>query len=58
MKKEDILNLIKSLANSQGFYSNIYDIIQNEPEKGEYFLNQLESLNFKDPIDLILYLEG
>ena len=53
MNKEEILNTIKSLASSQGFYSRLY----NELESNENCLNFLEEQNFKDPIDLILFLE-
>lgn len=54
MNKKEILETIKSLANSQGFYTRLYQFLKEE--SGEY-LDMLEKQNFKDPIDLILYLE-
>lgn len=62
MKREEILNIIKELAKSQGFYSRLYiDLLyakDNHPEEYEEVMQELESKNFKDPVDLILYLES
>lgn len=51
MNKEQILDTIKQLANSQGFYSRILSAITDEG------LDYLESQNFKTPLDLVLFLE-
>ena len=52
---------IKSLASSQGFYSRLYSTIQswNEDELKEKIdtVNNLD-VKFKEPVDVILYLEG
>lgn len=61
MKREQILGIIKDLAKSQGFYSRLYiDLLyakDNRPEEYDEAMSVLESKNFKDPVDLILYLE-
>ena len=41
------------LAYSQGFYGRLYEQIKDDDEA----LSYLEEQNFKDPIDLILFLE-
>lgn len=54
MKSDEILNIIKSLAQNQGFYGRLLEQIQDNEEALEY----LEQQNFKDSVDLILFLEG
>lgn len=52
---------IKSLAGSQGFYSRLYSTIQNwdadELKEKIDIVNNLD-VKFKEPVDVILYLEG
>lgn len=59
MKEKEILETFRQLARSQGRYGRIVDAIENMTED-DYrgFFDALEAENFKDPIDLILYLEG
>lgn len=52
MNRNEILDLVKSLAKSQGFYSRLLEELNNEK------LDYLEQQNFKDPIDFILFIEG
>lgn len=54
MKKEEILNNIKELSKSQGFYGRLYEQVLDNDEALEY----LESQNFKDVLDLIMFLES
>ena len=54
MNKQEILNTVKNLARSQGFYGSLYEGLINNPE----YLEELSKLNIKDEVDLILYLEG
>mgnify|MGYP003295099432 CR=1 FL=1 len=54
MKKEEILNNIKELSKSQGFYGRLYEQLLDNNEALEY----LESQNFKDILDLIMFLES
>lgn len=58
MKKNEILELVKSLANSQGFYTGLYQFLNSNTLESEQYLDHLESKNFKDAVDFILYLEG
>lgn len=58
MKKKEILNAIRSLAASQGFYSRLLiSLSSNEPDSVAY-LEYLEEQNFKDAVDLIMFLES
>lgn len=57
MNKQEILSSIKSLASSQGFYGRLYEQLTDESEDSERFLSELEAQNFKDSVDLIMYLE-
>lgn len=56
MDEKQILQTIKDLSKSQGFYCGLYDYITSE--SGKSFLENLVSQNFKDKVDLILYLES
>lgn len=53
MDKTKILELIKGLAKSQGFYGRLLESINENPE----ILDHLEQQNFQEDLDLILYLE-
>lgn len=54
MNKEEIMDVIKALAHSQGYYSRLYDTLKEHPEVLEF----LEKQNFKKPIDIIMFLEN
>ena len=56
MKANEILETIKMLAKSQGFYGRLLNAIETS-EEGEDILAELESKNFKDPVDLVMFLE-
>lgn len=58
MNKEQILNAIKELAQSQGFYGRLYRDLTDGSEQAETMLNTLVEQNFKDKVDLVLYIEG
>ena len=58
MKREEIMETIKSLASSQGLYSRLYrDLMALDEEKYNEVMTELESQNFKDGVDLIMYIE-
>ena len=58
MKREEIMETIKSLASSQGFYGRLYrSLMELDEEKYNEVMTELESQNFKDGIDLIMYIE-
>ena len=59
MKIEQILKLFKSLAQSQGFYGRLLaELNDADEEVRENFWQHMENQNFKDSLDVILYLEG
>lgn len=62
MKINDILNAIRELANNQGFYGrllrDLIELKENDLESYNSIKEELESQNFHDTLDLIMYLEG
>lgn len=50
---DDILNTVRTLAQSQGSYGRLLEQLENDEEALEY----LEQQGFEDPVDLILFLE-
>lgn len=58
MKREQILATIHELAYSQGFYSRMYNNLMSDPEYCDEVMTFFEAQNFKDPLDLILCIEG
>lgn len=57
MSKAEILNYLESLAKHQGFYYRLYQRLTDGSEESEIYLNELVSKNFKDFVDLLLYIE-
>lgn len=55
MNKQEILEAIRNLALSQGFYGQLLDQIYDD--ETEEILDELEAQNFKDVVDLIMYIE-
>lgn len=58
MKKEDILKAIRSLAASRGFYSRLLMVLTSDEPDAVAYLQYLEEQNFKDTVDLIMFLES
>ena len=62
MKIEQIMECIRALAQCQGSYSRFYaellEIRENDPKRWEGIIELFESKNFKDSVDLVMYLEG
>ena len=58
MTKQEILELVRTLASRQGFYTRLYQFLSEGSEDSEEYLSMLENKGFKDQIDLILYFEG
>ena len=61
MKMNEIISVIEMLSHSQGFYGrllrSIYELKQeNETEYNE-LKNYLESQNFSDSLDVIMFFE-
>lgn len=58
MNKQQILNAVKSLAQSQGFYGRLYETLTSGTEEAEDALNQMVEQNFKDSVDMVMWLES
>lgn len=59
LTRKEIYEAIESLAKSQGFYARLLNRINGaEDEDRDVFFIKLEEQNFKDTVDLVLYLEG
>jgi hypothetical protein len=59
MNREQILDAFRSLASSQGFYGRLLEQIDSvDEETREAFLSDLESRNFRDVVDLVMWIEG
>lgn len=59
MNKYQILNAIRDLAMSQGFYGRLLEQIEEASEEDrEAYLDELEQQCFADVLDLVLYLES
>lgn len=58
MDRQAIRGIFEMLAQSQGFYGRLLRDIDEMPEEDrEKVWSDLESQNFKDAVDLILYIE-
>ena len=61
MKIEEIKSTIKSLASSQGFYGRLLASMETMeemfPKDYEEVVKELESQNFQDAVDLVIYFE-
>ena len=58
MKREEIMETIKTLASSQGLYSRLYrDLMALDEDKYDEIMTELESQNFQNAVDLIMYME-
>ena len=61
MNAVQVIEVIKDLAKSQGFYSRLWQSIQEniltDEEEYENFQQFCEQQNFKDAVDLVLFFE-
>ena len=61
MSRTQIIETIKQLSLSQGFYGRLYraieDAKENNPDDYESWMEELESQNFSSAVDLVIYLE-
>ena len=59
MDRQAIRGTFEMLAQSQGFYGRLLRSIDSmEEEDREKVWSELESQNFKDAVDLIMYMES
>ncbi len=57
MNRQQILEAIKNLAASQGFYGRLYHAPTNGTEAAENALTEMEEQNFADVVDMVMWLE-
>lgn len=58
MKYEEFLQVVKTLAKSQGFYSRVLRKIESlRGEELDDFKEHIEEQNFKDAVDVVYYFE-
>ncbi len=59
MNRYQIEDIIRSLAKSQGMYGRILTDIYSAPaDAQEMFWDNMESRNFGDVLDVIMFFEG
>ena len=58
MSRQEILGAIETLSRSQGFYGRLLERLTDGTDESEYFLDELESQNFSDVVDMVMYLES
>ena len=61
MKYEEIKEVIKSLARSQGFYGRqlrFLEEVEKNEEQFEEVKKVLEGQNFKEPLDIVMWFES
>lgn len=58
---EQVIDVIKKLSYSQGFYGRLLEEImyikENEPEQFKMFKEVIESQGFSNPVDIVLFFE-
>ena len=59
---DDVIDIIDTLSHSQGFYGrllrDIYELKRYEPEMFAMFVDEIESQNFTNTLDIVMYFEG
>ena len=57
----DVIDIINTLSHSQGFYGrllrDIYELKKYEPEMFAMFVDEIESQNFTNTLDIVMYFE-
>ena len=58
----DVIEILDRLSHSQGFYGrllrDIYELKKYEPEMFAMFVDEIESQNFTNTLDIVMYFEG
>ena len=59
---DDVIDIIDTLSHSQGFYGrllrDIYELKKYEPEMFMMFVDEIESQNFTNVLDIVMCFEG
>lgn len=56
--KEQILEWVRTLAKSQGFYCRLLEEFENNPEYLDNIVKECEERSIKDIVDFIIYIEN
>lgn len=58
---DQILDVIENLSHSQGYYARLLENIlyakDNDTDAYEKWVEEMESQNFTDPLDIVFYFE-
>lgn len=58
----DVLNVLNDLAHSQGFYGRLLrdlsETKEYEPERFDLIVMEIESQEFTNALDVVMYFEG
>ena len=58
MNRDEMMGIFRDLARSQGFYGRLIEAIEEVDScDREDFWDELEAQNFRDAVDLVIYLE-
>ena len=57
MNRQEILDAIQTLAQSQGLYGRLYDVLTNGTQTSEDILKEMEGQKFTDVVDMVMWLE-
>jgi hypothetical protein len=62
MKWDDIINVFRELAGSQGFYGRLLRDLEalkeTDPDRYADAVSEFEAQNFRDAVDVVLYVES
>lgn len=58
----DVINILIELSHSQGFYGRLLrdlsEIKKYEPERFDLIVTEIESQEFTNALDIVMYFEG
>lgn len=57
MTEDDVIDTIRELSRSQGFYGRLYDDIMSDPMFYDQFMDFVMSQAPEDPVDLVMLIE-
>lgn len=58
LKYDDLRNIVKDLAKSQGFYGRLNHELETSQSLRTHLQRVARTIKFKDAVDFIMYLEG
>ena len=58
MDREQILDAVRELASSQGFYDRLYNGLTDGSWESDSFLDLMVQQSFSGPVDMVMWLEA